>query len=98
MNLVKKGLILGHFKEPNRLLALNARERLEELVEGVSGLYEVEKRLDGHASSRKTRGAVHDLRVNRHNISQRRSLLRGHSFKVGDSLRQGKSRAPPSDF
>jgi len=51
--LVKKGLIPGHFKETNRLLALDTRERLKELVESVAGLYEIEKRPGGHASSRK---------------------------------------------
>jgi hypothetical protein len=80
------------------LLALDARERLKELVKGVAGLDEVQERLYGHTSSRKTRGAVHDLLVDRHNVGQCRSLVRGHSFKAGDSVRQGKSHAPPSDF
>ena len=86
----EKGLIPANFNEPNGLLALDARERLEELVESVAGLYEVEKSLDGHTGSRKTRGAVHNLLINRQNVGQRRSLLRGHSFKVGDLRRQGK--------
>jgi len=72
------------------LLALDARERLKELVESIASLYEVEKRLHGHTSSRKTRGAVHSLLINRHNVGQRRSLLRGHSLRVGDLLSQGK--------
>ena len=78
----EKGLVLGHFKKPNGLLALDARERLKKLAERVAGLYEVEKRLDGHTGSRKTRGAVHDFLINRNNAGQRRSLLGGHSFRV----------------
>jgi hypothetical protein len=54
-------------KETNGLLALDAGERLKELVESIAGLYEVQERLDGHTGSGKTRRAVHDLLVNGHN-------------------------------
>jgi hypothetical protein len=66
------------------MLAADARERLKELAESVAGLYEGEKRLDGHTRSRKTRSAVHDLLVNRDNPAARTSVscLLSPAFKT----------------
>jgi hypothetical protein len=77
-------LLFGHFKELNRLLALNAREGMQEPVERVASFDEIEEGLDWYTGSSEARGAVHDLFVNGDDAGQGRPFLRSHIFKVGD--------------
>ena len=72
------------------MLALNAREGMQEPVERVASFDEIEEGLDWYTGSSEARGAVHDLFVNGDDAGQGRPFLRSHSFKVGDLSWQGK--------